>query len=227
MPSRNIRKTYIKGGIYHVYNRGVETRNIFLDDQDYHVFLGYLRDALAPPSLRKKGKKTFKIKSTVFRGIARPVKNFSGRIELLAYCLMPNHFHLLIRQKDERTMKEFMQSIATRYSMYFNKKRKRVGSLFQGIYKAVLVTEEPYLLHLSRYIHTNPEEYTANRVEAYSSYGEYIGRRTTDWIKPDVILAFFKKTTVPLLHSVTSYKNFIEEYKTDSASLLGRMTLEE
>ncbi|MBI5619832.1 transposase [Candidatus Gottesmanbacteria bacterium] len=225
MPSRNIIKTYVKDGIYHVYNRGVEKRDIFLDAQDYRVFLNYLKVALTAPDSGKK--KTFQVNATTFRGIPRPPKNFYGKIELLAYCLMPNHFHFLIRQRDTRTMKEFIQSIATRYAMYFNKKYKRVGSLLQGPYKAILVMEEAYLLHLSRYIHRNPTEHTQNLVNAYSSYGEYLGKRKTAWVKPDFLLSFFKKTTLPMLTSVTSYENFVESYKTDSESLLGYLTLED
>ena len=227
MPSRNIVKTYLKGGIYHLYNRGVEKRDIFLDAQDYRVFLRYLKDALMSPAASKRKQKTFKIKTTTFHGVPRPPKNFYGVIELLAYCLMPNHFHFLIRQKEERVMKNFVQSIGTRYSMYFNKKYKRVGTLLQGPYKAVLVGEEPYLLHLSRYIHRNPAEHGTNLETAYSSYGEYLGLRKTEWIKPDFILSFFKTTTLPMLTSINSYKDFVEAYQTDSESLLGSLTLED
>lgn len=227
MPSRNIIKTYVKDGIYHIYNRGVEKRDIFLDVQDYRVFLRYLKDALSLPNSGKKQKKSFRIKAATFQGIPRPPKNFSGKMELLAYCLMPNHFHFLLRQNEERVMKEFIQSVATRYAMYFNKKYKRVGSLLQGPYKAVLVMEEPYLLHLSRYIHRNPTEYTQNLLNAYSSYGEYLGKRKTQWVKPDFLLSFFKTTTLPMLTSVTSYQDFVESYKADSESLLGHLTLED
>lgn len=225
MPSRNIIKTYVKDGIYHVYNRGVEKRKIFLDAQDYRVFLNYLKAALASPDSGKK--KMFQVNATTFRGIPRPPKNFYGKLELLAYCLMPNHFHFLIRQHDTRTMKEFVQSIATRYAMYFNKKYKRVGSLLQGPYKAVLVMEEAYLLHLSRYIHRNPAEHTQNLINTYSSYGEYLGKRKTQWVKPNFLLSFFNTTTLPMLTSVTSYQDFVESYKTDSESLLGHLTLED
>ncbi|KKU87653.1 hypothetical protein A3A64_03015 [Candidatus Gottesmanbacteria bacterium RIFCSPLOWO2_01_FULL_48_11] len=227
MPARNIIKTYVSNGIYHLYNRGVEKRDIFLDAQDYRVFLNYLKEALLSPSAGKRKSKKFKIKATTFRGIPRQPKNFYGKIELLAYCLMPNHFHMLVRQTDERIIKEFIQSIATRYVIYFNKKYKRVGTLFQGIYKAVLVTDEPYLLHLTRYIHRNPAESGTNLAKAYSSYGEYLGLRSTEWIKPDFILSFFKSTTLPMFTAVKSYKEFVEAYETDSEHLLGRLTLED
>lgn len=110
--------------------------------------------------------------------------------------------------------------------MYFNKTHKRVGALFQGIYKGALVTDEPYLLHLTRYIHRNPLEITKNLVNAYSSYGEYLGMRKTHWINSKEILAFFQPGTLPFLKHVNSYKNFVEDTKFDSETELGNLTLE-
>lgn len=122
-------------------------------------------------------------------------------------------------------MKNFMQSLATRYSMYFNRKYDRVGSLFQGIYKASMITKDSYLLHLSRYIHLNPSEYTSNLISAYSSYSEYLGIRKTAWIKPKIILDFFQQSKLPFLNKVNTYKNFVEKYKKDSSTVLGDLIL--
>jgi putative transposase len=119
-----------------------------------------------------------------------------------------------------------MRSLITRYSMYFNKKHARVGHIFQGRYKAILIDNDRYLLHLSRYIHLNPSEYTADLTKAYSSYPEYLGLRKSDWIKPDIILNFFNNPTIPELTKINSYKSFIEEYKKDSAIVLRELTLE-
>jgi putative transposase len=157
----------------------------------------------------------------------RPVKNFNNKIELLAYCLMPNHFHLLIKQFSKNDMNKFMQSVITRYSMYFNKKYDRVGKLFQGHYKAVLVSDESYLLHLSRYIHLNPSEYTKNLESAYSSYAEYLGIRKTSWIKPELVLSFFNQSTSDFHKNIHTYRNFVESNEIDSDSLLDRMKLED
>ena len=110
--------------------------------------------------------------------------------------------------------------------MYFNKKYKRVGKLFQGHYKAILIYDENYLLHLSRYIHLNPSEYTNNLETAYSSYVEYLGKRKTFWIKPDVILSFFKNVTKDFMQGINTYKGFVEKSGTDSGLILGKMTLE-
>lgn len=123
-------------------------------------------------------------------------------------------------------MESFMRSIATRYSSYFNKKYDRVGPLFQGRYKAVLVNNDRYLLHLSRYIHLNPSEYTNDLVKAYSSYADYLDLRRTSWIKPDIILKFFNEKTILEITKVNSYKSFVENYKKDSSEVLGKLTLE-
>lgn len=122
-----------------------------------------------------------------------------------------------------------MQSLATRYSMYFNKKYSRVGTLFQGIYKAILVSEESYLLHLTRYIHRNPLKHTKNLHNAYSSYGEFLGIRKTAWVKPAEILSFFSndKTKLSLIKKINSYKSFVEDQDISSENYLGKLVLED
>lgn len=227
MPVKDTIKTYIKNGIYHVYNRGVEKRDIFLNTQDYHVFLQYLKEALIDPKSIPINKSIFTLKGGTFKGLRKQPKNFYNKISLLAYCLMPNHFHFLIQQTNERDIKVFMQSIITRYSMYFNKNHNRVGGLFQNHYKASLVMEEQYLLHLSRYIHLNPLTYTEDIVGAYSSYADYLGKRHAQWVYPKFILSFFQKNSLHYLKSINSYKNFVESYNDNDEERLGRLILEE
>jgi len=226
MPSRNIIKTNIKNGFYHIYNRGVEKRVIFEDEQDYKVFLNYLKEYLSPPIKMEGRLKTFTLKGTTFQGIPHHPKNYFLKIELLAYCLMPNHFHLLIKQIEKGSMKDFMRSVATRYSMYFNKRYSRVGTLFQGIYKAVMIGDDNYLLHLSRYIHLNPSEYTNDLPSAYSSYADYLGIRKTSWISTGEILSFFDKAKADFFKRTNSYKDFVEDHKADTASILGEIVIE-
>ena len=124
---------------------------------------------------------------------------------------MPNHFHLLIHQKKENAIDTFMNSLATRYTMYFNHKYKRVGTLYQSVYKAVLVKTDEQLLHLSRYIHKNPLS-LASKGEALkgspSSYSEYLGERKTTWVQTKDVLSYFSKTNPNL-----SYKLFVKEHE--------------
>lgn len=226
MPQRNSIKTYVKDGIYHIYNRGVEKRNIFEDQQDYKVFLGYLKEYLTPPPDPSKIKKTFTLQGATFKGIPRQPKNYFETIELLSHSLMPNHFHFILKQKAERSMAFFLKSLATRYSMYFNKKYDRVGKLFQGHYKAVLIYDEKYLLYLSKYIHRNPIEYAKILTNAYSSYSEYLGLRNTEWIRTDLILGYFETQKVSRFTKHQSYKNFVENVDEDETVFLGDLVIE-
>lgn len=226
MPSRNSVKVYVENGFYHVYNRGVEKRIIFEDDQDYKTFLKYLKEALSVPPDRESLKMTVPLQGGSFKGIPRQPKNFKNKIELLAFCLMPNHFHLLLRQFDLESMESFMRSVITRYSMYFNKRYNRVGKLFQGHYKACLINDENYLLHLSRYVHLNPSEIMKDLKVAYSSYQNYLGIANSDWLMPDLILAFFNKADKTFYKGGNTYQKFVEKSVIDSEKFLGKLTLE-
>ena len=199
MPAKNVIKQYLKNGYYHIYNRGVEKRTIFESDQDYKVFLRYLKEYLEPKdetSLRKEladVKIPWKEKNKILKKLL--LNNFYKQIDLLCFCLMPNHFHLLVKQKTERGIEGFMKSFGTRYVLYFNKKHERVGGLFQNIYKAVLVKTDEQLLHLSRYIHLNPfpQGPSLQRLEGYkySSLPAYLGKWRAKWVKPNEILDYF------------------------------------
>jgi len=195
---------------------------------DYKVFISYLKDYLSPPPKPEEIKKiTFTLKDQVFKGIPRQIHNYNKDIEMVAFCLMPNHYHFLIKSLNQNSMKDFIHSLALRYVRYFNKKYSRIGSLFQGRYKAVLISDDRYLLHLSRYIHLNPHEYTKDITKAYSSYTDYLGLRKTKWVKPDIIFKFFNNKTILEISKINSYKSFVENYKKDSASILRELTLED
>ncbi|MEK7202477.1 MAG: transposase [Patescibacteria group bacterium] len=190
MPQRNSRKTYLEHGYYHIYNRGVEKRNIFDSEQDYKVFLTYLREYLSPPILDTSS-------NDIHTNEKRyQIKCYTNVIQLGAYVLMPNHFHLLIRQENIDAMQEFLQSLSTRYTVYFNKRYDRVGSLFQGRYKAVTVKTDEQLVHLSRYIHLNPidldKSVTSLEDFRYSSYPGYLGKRHQSWLNKNIVLDLFR-----------------------------------
>jgi putative transposase len=191
MPARNSRKVYLEEGYYHLYNRGVEKRDIFLDNQDYETFLSYLQAYLTPKDTEKLTLKLadhtlYAAEKENIRRMLR-LNNFSQDLTLLSYCLMPNHFHFFIKQKRAATIDRFMNSLGTRYTMYFNKKYKRVGTLYQSVYKAAALTSESQFLHLSRYIHK--QSYKTQPC----SYDDYIGRKKTPWVKPEEILSIHAK----------------------------------
>jgi putative transposase len=227
MPNRNTIRRFTENGIYHVYNRGVEKREIFLDEQDYAVFLHLLKYYLSPIDPKVVHPLIEFQNFTVVR--PRPLANIEKEVNLIAYCLMPNHFHLILQQISVDGVTKLMRRIATTYSMYFNKRYKRVGYLFQGRYKAVLVETDSYLLHLSRYIHLNPSHLTGSNLVSYpySSYKYYLGLAKAGWVKSELILAYFDKTKLlSSLNKFPSYKNFIEGYPGDSKEIIGNLALD-
>ena len=200
MPSPNILKPDIENGYYHVYNRGVEKRLIFQDREDYTKFLYLLKIYLSPPEDLMKEFPLLRIYIVQ--------NNLSSEIELLCFCLMPNHFHFLLHQKSKGAMTKLMRRITTAYSMYFNKRHERIGPLFQSRFKASLVEGDEYLLHLSRYIHLNPLGRGASLDEfEWSSYLYYLDKRHADWLNVKNISEYFNNSKKNF-----SYKNFVEDY---------------
>lgn len=218
MPAKNSIKIYASNCYYHIYNRGVEKRLIFQDEQDYAVFLSYLKTYLLPKNEKELRERlsdpntSYKEKEDILKLLR--LNNFADEIILLTFCLMPNHFHFLVKQGSADAIDRFMNSISTRYTMYFNRKNDRVGPLYQDVYKGVLVNSDEQLLHLSRYIHRNPVHQSASQGDALrvqlakqpSSYFDYLGKNHTEWVKPQEILAYFSKTNPSL-----SYQSFVEQ----------------
>jgi len=209
MAAKNSVKPYIENACYHIYNRGVEKRVIFLDKQDYAVFLSYLKEYLSPQDKDELRQQLSKIETSPKEKdkIIKLVRmnNFAGEITLYAFCLMSNHFHLLVKQASADAIDKFMNSLCTRYSMYFNKKYNRVGPLFQGVYKAVHIKRQDYLIYLTRYIHYQARQIGKNAAHP-SSIEYYLGINNSAWVKPNDILAYFSKTN----HNLT-YKAFMEQ----------------
>lgn len=161
-----IQRTFSKEGYYHIFNRGNNKKTIFHDEADYvyfiHLFERYLlQNSKHRPSWSR--------------------VHFESNIRLLAYCLMPNHFHLLLQQMSKQAFSEFMHCLLITYTKYYNKKYGLVGHLFQGTFKARLIEDDADLLSTSRYVHNNPR--TKNSMEwlsyQYSSAQYYIGSNTS------------------------------------------------
>jgi len=135
------------GEFYHVYNRGVEKRDIFTDKKDWARFhkLLYLANTSQPFDFRELEDQSIE---TIDR--SEPI------VAIGAYVLMPNHFHVLVKEITQNGLSTFMKKLTTGYSMYFNKKHERVGPLFQGRFKAEHVIRDEHLKYLYVYIHLNP-----------------------------------------------------------------------
>ncbi len=220
MPAKNSVKIYVEEGYYHAYNRGLDKRDIFRDEQDYKVFFHFLKLYLSPPPPPDPNAP---LRDNPLRGIIPLDKE----VELLAYCLMPNHFHLMLVQHSKQGMEKLMRCVLTNYVMYFNKKYQRAGHLFQSSYKAVMLTNNAHFLHLSRYIHLNPKELpnTDPLQWPYSSYLDYLGKRKTLWVHPGPILACFQ-TLGPISKNFSSYRRFVEDYPEEAKEVLGELVLE-
>jgi putative transposase len=136
---------------YHVYNRGTDKRIIFHDFGDHKYFLDllYLSNSTNPFIVRE-------ILETRTREELFIVDRGNLLVSIGAYCLMPNHFHILLQEKAEKGVSQFMHKLCTAYAMYFNTKYKRNGSLFQGPFQARHVDNDRYLKYLYAYIHLNP-----------------------------------------------------------------------
>ena len=211
MPAKNSIKKYVEEGCYHIYNRGVEGREIFLDEQDHRVFLDYLKRYLTDYEKQSKERPSTTVQ--------RKKMSLAGDVVLMAYCLMPNHIHLLVSQRSKLGIAKLMQRVGTKYGMYFNRRYERKGPLWEGVYKAVLVENEEQLLHVSRYIHLNPvkmarkryglvETVTANKPDEYpySSYRKYLGKEQVEWVHPESILG---------LMGSQGYERFVTEGSTN------------
>ncbi len=186
MPMINARKKFVESGIYHVYNRGVNKQPIFFDERDFHIFIGLLERYILGSS------PDFSVN----------LKSYKGRIKILAFCLLENHVHLLVQQKDEKALSEFMHSLMTSYTMRINKRHSRVGHLFQGIYKARLIEDDEGLMKISHYIHKNPGEDKKDYLYyPYSSVGAYLGR-TSEY-------SFVDSTIISGLIPADEYEEFL------------------
>lgn len=166
---------FAQGEYYHLYNRGNNFETVFFERENYLFFLRRLRDYLVP-----------------------------SVIDIVAYCLMPNHYHLLVFLHQE-TLSDAMQAFSLSYSKAINLQQGRVGFLFQGRFKAIPIHKNEYLLPLSRYIHLNPV--AANIVKQpedweFSSYRDYLGVKRGTLINPQPILSQFR--------DISDYRDFVK-----------------
>ena len=149
------------GEYYHIYNRGVEKRDIFLENSDFWRFLAGMRELNNDDTIRNFGR----------RYLSKANLRSEGKelVGIVCYCLMPNHFHFILHQLEDKGISKFMHKMGTAYTKYFNLKHERSGVLFQGTFQAKHIENEQYLLHLSRYIHLNPLEVPPHSNDGFNS----------------------------------------------------------
>ncbi len=192
--------------IYHVFNRGVEKRPTFTDKREFERAMQTLdlyRFSDLPIRLSK-------ILSLAVDERRKFIKNIYQEchklVEIICFCLMPNHFHFLLKQKIENGISIFAANFANSYTKYFNSKHERIGPLFQGLFRAVRIESGEQLIHVSRYIHLNPVSsflIEADELESYQwfSYPEYIGKSSENITDNKIVLDMFS--------SKKKYKQFV------------------
>lgn len=205
MPT-NRKTVFANDQIYHVFNRGVEKRPIFLSKRDYERAL---------QTLTFYSYANLPIRFSKFLQLQEPLKletinniksNNPLRVEIIVFCLMPNHFHLLLKQTEENGISRFLADLTNSYTKYFNIKNDRVGPLMQGLFKAVRIEDDNQLVHISRYIHLNPTSSFLIKPEElktyhWSSYPEYLGLVNEQVCQKEAVLGQFNSTDL--------YKQFV------------------
>lgn len=205
MPT-NRKLVFANEEIYHVYNRGVEKRPTFTNKWELDralLTLDYYRFASLPIKLSKFLILPYSEQTQLLESIK---KDNEKLVEIICFCLMPNHFHFMLKQKVDIGISIFISNFTNSYTKYFNTKNERVGPLFQGIFKAVRIESEEQLIHVSRYIRLNPVSsflIEPEELENYwwSSYPEYLGMSNKNITDKELVLNIFA--------SVEEYKQFV------------------
>ncbi|MEI6228894.1 MAG: transposase [Candidatus Saccharibacteria bacterium] len=194
MPSRNVIKRYDVNSYYHIYNRGVEKRKVFIDDEDYAVFLNLFKRYLNEgPEKDNKG---------------REYDWLAEDVELMSFCLMPNHFHLLLYQIRLGAITKLLRSVCSAYTTYFNKKYERVGPLFQGVFKASHIYIDDYLTYITRYIHRNPTDYLNWE---WSSLPYWINNKRSAWVSSERLNDMAPAKYLEFLNDDEDYRDSLDE----------------
>jgi REP element-mobilizing transposase RayT len=221
------------GKYYHIFNRGVDKRKIFLEKRDYFRFLESMKelnttkviDSLYRHKQLKRKKEKIEAKLLRFdtnrRSLASTIPA-APLVEIIAYCLNPNHYHLLIKSLIKNGVSKFMHKLNTGYTKYFNAKHKRSGSLFQGTFKAVEITSDFQLAHASAYINGNAEVHKIAKAKdwPWSSYPDYLDQRENNLItinKQPVLVDFknpsaYEQYVVQVIKNSAKIKQDIKKY---------------
>jgi len=191
-----------EGEYYHVFNRGVDKRKIFSDEKDFRRFcvsMDLLNDEQDGLMNKWKDFKKCIPRAQLSEFREKYLKDREGLVEVIAFCLNPNHYHFLLRQKGEKGIEKFMHRLGTSYTNYFNEKYDRSGSLFQGRFKSTHINSNSLLFYLSAYVNCNTEIHGIAKAKNYRwcSYGDYLGIRDEfkDILKKDLLTENFGKSS--------------------------------
>ncbi|OGF51445.1 hypothetical protein A3I27_03525 [Candidatus Giovannonibacteria bacterium RIFCSPLOWO2_02_FULL_43_11b] len=198
----------VVGEYYHIYNRGVEKRTIFLDQLDYWRFMALLIGFQGDIDLNPMSRFVNLVKLKVFNDEIFQEIIKEKYVELISFCLMHNHFHLILHEIKEGGISKFMQRLSNSYTKYFNARYNRNGHLFNGGFQSSHINSDEYLKYLSAYIHLNPDELRRwhKRTTEYpwSSFQDYAGEnRWGEFLNSQILMDQF--------NGGEEYRHFIEE----------------
>lgn len=195
-----MRKTiFANNEFYHIFNRGVDKREIFSNFEDYERFIlsmNLLNDNNDGLMIEWRDYKDINPQAELRSFLKLGFRKRKPLIEIIAYCLNPNHYHFILKQIADKGIEKFLHKIGISHTKYYNAKHKRNGALFQGPYKSILIDSNEYLLHLSAYVNKNNfiHGYNKNDNWKYSSMPDYLNERNGELVNKDVILKQFKNT---------------------------------
>lgn len=195
---------------YHAFNRGVDKRDIFLETKDYDRFLlsmNLLNDTNDGLMIEWRDYKKSYPQKSLDDFLKVPFRKKESLVEILAYCLNPNHYHLILKQIADKGIERFMHKIGTSYTKYFNMKNKRSGTLFQGTFKSTHIDSNEYLLYLSAYVNKNNFIHGYNKDDSwpYSSLLDYLGKRNGG------LVIINTHTILGQFGNLKDYKEFLEK----------------
>lgn len=192
---------FINGEYYHIYNRGTDKRTIFTDQYDFERFVQSMIEFNSVKSIGSLYEISFRDQ---LRGPTPKVKKL---VNIICFCINPNHFHMILEQRVDGGISEFIKRLSGGYAGYFNNKYKRTGTLFQGRFKAKHVNSNEYFLHLGAYVNLNNRVHRIKGERFRSSWAEYTGESKKSLCERDIILNQYK--------NIAEYKNFTESSLTD------------
>lgn len=207
MPGRIL--PLVNDQIYHVFNRGIDHRPTFTTKWELHramLILSYYRFSTPPMRLSRFLMLSNEDREKILTGLNQEGKKL---VELLCFCLMPNHFHFLIKQTGETGISKYISLLQNSFTRYFNIRNERIGPLFLDQFKAKLIETDEQLIHVSRYIHLNPltsyvvKDFDTLKNYPWSSFPQYLGNSNEGVCSTKLILDFFK--------SKGSYEKFVKD----------------
>ena len=195
---------------YHIYNRGVDKRQIFIDENDFIRFLTGMREFNDNSTFEQRLQKKKELSSKALE-LSSFFNQLPKLVKIISYCLNDNHYHFILKQLADKGIKTFMHKLGTGHTNYFNLKYNRSGSLFQGPFKAVHINTNDYLLWLSGYINGNCQIHGLGNAKNYSwsSYKDYLNLRNGTLCDKKPVLEQFK--------DLNEYEKFVEMIIKDSS----------